>query len=92
MFEFLLNSGDFYHSYSFLAGMELSKIEIEVAVKGLNKLSAQNKQGSIDINSEFEILGASPTKGSSIIIGSNELFCKPISNLKLRLGLHESSY
>lgn len=83
MFEFLLNSGDFYHSYSFLAGMELSKIDVEVAVKGLNKLSAQNKQGSIDINSEFEILGASPTKGSSIIIGSNELFCKPISNLKL---------
>ena len=84
MFEFLLNPGDFYHSYSFLAGMELSKIEIDVSVNGLNKLTAQNKQGEVDINNEFDILGASPTKGSSIIIGSNELFCKPISKLNLR--------
>ena len=84
IFEFLLNSGDFYHSYSFLAGMELSKIDIEVNVKGLNKLIAFNKQGEVDLNGEFEILGASPTKGSSIIIGSNELFCKPISKLNLR--------
>ena len=84
MFEFLLNPGEFYHSYSFLAGMELSKIEIDVAVNGLNKLSAQNKQGDVDINSEFEILGGSPKKGSYLLVGSNELFCKPISNLKLR--------
>ena len=84
IFEFLLNSGDFYHSYSFLAGMELSKIEIDVKVEGLNKLTAINKQGNVDLNSEFEILGAAPTKGTSITIGSNELFCKPISKLSLR--------
>ena len=50
----------------------------------MNKLSAINKQGDVDLNGEFEILGAAPTKGSSIMIGSNELFCKPISKLSLR--------
>jgi len=84
LIEFTLNANDFYHAYSFLAGMELTKIDIDVSVKGLNKLTALNKQGIIDLNSEFQILGASPSKGSSLLIGTNELFCKHVSSLSLR--------
>ena len=84
VFEFSLNEGEFYHAYSFLAGMELAKLELDVSVKGLNQLTAFNKQGNIDLNNEFELLGASPKKGSSILIGTNELFCKPISKLNIR--------
>tara|TARA_B110000971_G_scaffold140326_1_gene143438 strand:+ start:17877 stop:21641 length:3765 start_codon:yes stop_codon:yes gene_type:complete len=84
LFQFLLNSTDFYHSYSFLTGMNISKIDVEVKVNDLSKISGQNKQGSLDLNGEFELLGATPSQGSSIIIGSNELFCKPIDSLSLR--------
>ena len=43
VFEFSLNEGEFYHAYSFLAGMELAKLELDVSVKGLNQLTAFNK-------------------------------------------------
>ena len=84
LFQFLLNSTDFYHSYSFITGMELSKIDIEVTVKDLKRIFAKNKQGDIDLNSEFDFLGAAPGVGSEIKIGSNELFCKPIEWFSLR--------
>lgn len=84
VFEFTLNEGEFYHAYSFLAGMELTKIEIDVSVKGLNKLTALNKQGYVDLDNEFELLGASPKKGATLFIGSNELFCKPLNSLNIK--------
>lgn len=84
IFEFTLNEGEFYHAYSFLASMELTKIEMDVSVKGLNKLTALNKQGYVDLDNEFELLGSSPKKGSTLLVGTNELFCKPLNTLNIR--------
>jgi len=83
IFRFEINHENFYNGYSFLSGMEIFKIDIDVKVKNLKDVKALNTLGEIDINGEFEILGATPKKGASILIGSHELFCKPISSFSI---------
>ena len=81
VFYFKLNTDNFYFAYSFLYEMELSKIDIDVKVQNLKNISVINNSGELDVNSEFEILGSTPKVGDSVLIGSNELFCKKLDKL-----------
>lgn len=83
LFRFTLNPNNFYFGYSFLSGMELTKIDIGVGVSDLKEIRAYSSLGEIDLNSEFEMLGATPKKGAYILFSSHELFCKPIENFDL---------
>lgn len=83
IFQFFINSNQFYYPYSFLSGMEIKKIDIQANVKQLKKLKAITKQGNLDVTSEFEMLGVNPISGSTLMIGSHELFCKQIESLSL---------
>ena len=38
VFQFLINSNEFYYPYSFLSGMEITKIDIEVKVEELKSI------------------------------------------------------
>lgn len=79
VFEWVLKSGEFYYPYSFLSGMELQKIEIDVSVTDLNNLRIVNSTGVVDNESEFELLGATPNIGAYVQFGAAELFCKKIN-------------
>ncbi len=83
VFQFLINSNEFYYPYSFLSGMEITKIDIEVKVKELKNIKVITNQGDVDANAEFDMLGVNPLVGASMMIGNHELFCKRIHQLSL---------
>jgi len=49
-----------------------------VVVDGLKSLAAANDFGPVDLSKPFQPFGASPTKGSSFVLGSKEIFQKSI--------------
>tara|TARA_B100001059_G_scaffold100683_1_gene100428 strand:+ start:82190 stop:85942 length:3753 start_codon:yes stop_codon:yes gene_type:complete len=83
VFQFLINSNEFYYPYSFLSRMEISKIDVDVKVLELKNLKVITNQGMVDVNSEFDLLGVNPLIGSSIMLGTHELFCKRVNQLSL---------
>ena len=81
--RFKINQECFYNPYSFLNNMQVSKIDLKVKVKNLKKFNCYVNNEEVDIKSEFELFGATPKKGSNLIIGSDELFNKRISDLSV---------
>lgn len=81
--KFLINSNEFYYPYSFLSGMEITKIDIEVKVEELKSIKVITNQGDVDANAEFDMLGVNPLAGASMLIGNHELFCKRVHQLSL---------
>lgn len=81
--RFKLNQECFYNPYSFLNNMQVSKIDLNVKVKNLKKFNCYVNNEEVDIKSEFELFGATPKKGSNLIIGSDELFNKKISEVSV---------
>ena len=76
VFQFLLNGDNFYYPYSFLNGVEINKIDIKLQVSNLKNLKILNELGSISNDSDFEMFGPNPQKGSKLFIGNAELFRK----------------
>ena len=83
VFQFLINSNEFYYPYSFLSGMEISKIDIHVKVEQLKSLKVITNEGDVDANAEFDMLGVNPLPGAYLLIGNHELFCKRVHRLSL---------
>tara|TARA_B110000027_G_scaffold21079_1_gene22419 strand:- start:3403 stop:7143 length:3741 start_codon:yes stop_codon:yes gene_type:complete len=81
--KFKINQECFYNPYSFLNNMQVSKIDLRVKVKNLKKFNCYVNNEEVDIKSEFELFGATPKRGSNLIIGSDELFNKKISALSV---------
>lgn len=78
-----INQDSFYNPYSFLNDMQLNKIDIHVKVENLKSINCYVNKEEVDIKSEFEIFGATPRQGSSLIIGTDQLFNKKVKNLSL---------
>ncbi len=83
VFEFLLSEKNFYYPYSFLNGIEINKIDINLSVSNLKNLKILNELGSVSNDSDFEMFGPSPEKGSKLYIGNAEIFSKKIQKLTL---------
>lgn len=83
VFQFLINSNEFYYPYSFLSGMEITKIDIEVKVAKLKNLKVITSQGLVDANAEFDMLGVNPLLGATMMVGNHELFCKRVNKLSM---------
>ncbi|GGE16935.1 hypothetical protein [Psychroflexus salis] len=81
--QFLINQHNFYNAYSFLNGMKINRIELNVDVSNLKQITALTNSELVDTNSAFEMFGALPIKGSYLLIGTEELFNKPITNISL---------
>lgn len=81
--KFKLNQESFYNPYSFLNSMELLKIDLNVKVENLKNFDCYVNNEEVDINSEFELFGATPKKGDNLIIKSDELFNKKIKGLSV---------
>jgi hypothetical protein len=83
IFRFILSDDTFYFPFSFFSELMLTKLDVDVDVRQLKNLLASNENGSIDLTSEFPLFGLTPKNNSYLLIGSNELFCKKISDFDI---------
>lgn len=81
--KFTLNQESFYNPYSFLNSMNLLKIDLNIKVENLKNFDCYVNNEEIDINSDFEMFGATPKKGDHLIIKSDEIFNKKIRKLSV---------
>lgn len=81
----LQHSDDRKWDYQQLAGIRLTGIEVSVQVTGLRRLTISNDHAPVDPSKPFLAFGATPAKGSSLVIGSREALGKPLSHLALNL-------
>lgn len=71
--------------YADLAGVRISGVTIEVQVVGLRTLALSNDNGPVDPSKPFLAFGATPVAGSSLVIGSKEVFQKSPTTVTLNL-------
>lgn len=71
--------------YSFLRGVEINTIDIDVDVQRIRNLSLYNNIGKMPLGKSFDLFGPVPAVGSYLMIGKSELFQKQISSLQLDL-------
>ncbi|MBL7727118.1 MAG: hypothetical protein JNM68_05515, partial [Dinghuibacter sp.] len=63
----------------------ITSLKIEVIVRGVKTLELYNDFGALTVSSPFQPLGPTPLPGSNFIIGSNEVFSKPLNMLQMQL-------
>ena len=61
-------------------------LQIDVTVSGIETLQLYNDYGALSSKVAYPPFGPSPPAGSSFIIGSNEIFSKPLSTLTVQLN------
>ncbi|RLJ80648.1 baseplate J/gp47 family protein [Pedobacter alluvionis] len=64
----------------------LQRMKIEVNVTGMETFQLYNDYGALSTKVAFPLFGPTPAYGSNFIIGSNEIFSKPVNSLKLALN------
>jgi hypothetical protein len=79
---FLKGDSTFY-AYSFFEELKLEEIRLEVEVKEFYDFKLFNSFGPIELSGPAEILGPIPKPGDYFMLGSDELFSKELSDLKL---------
>ena len=72
----LRHQDDTAWDYAALEQIELSKVTLAVAVKGLKTVMLSNDHGPIDASKPFLAYGSAPLAGSALVIGSKEVFQK----------------
>jgi hypothetical protein len=69
--------------YNFLQFIEIQNIFLSVEVYGLKTLKVSNDFGPVDTSKPFQPFGANPLQGSSLVIGSKELFQKSLASASI---------
>lgn len=64
---------------------QLESVKIDVSVEGLRSFVLLNDNGPISTTAPFPIFGTIPLLNSNFIMGSNEIFSKPVYDLKIEL-------
>jgi len=77
-----------YHPYTHLQFLELRELSVNVSVQDLRNLVLHSSSGPLDDSGPFELLGASPRKGSFLLIGNDEVFSKRLDSLQLGWDYH----
>lgn len=72
-----------------LQSVVVDQISLSVTVTGLKTLALSNDFGPIDAAKPFQPFGARPQIGSSLIIGSVEVFQKKLTTLTIKVGWQE---
>lgn len=73
--------------YPLLQGAIVNQIDVKVHVVGLKTLAVSNDFGPVDTSKPFQPFGASPRKGSALIVGSKEVFQKKLDTLLVKPSL-----
>jgi hypothetical protein len=71
--------------YPTLRSVRVSALELDAEVANIRSLAVSNDFGSVDPSKPFQPFGASPVKGSSLVIGSKEIFQKNLFSLSIAL-------
>ena len=61
----------------------LTSLQIDVSVNGVKNLQLYNDYGSLSTKTPFPFMGPSPMPGAGFILGSSEIFSKPLKNFSL---------
>lgn len=72
--------------YSFLKGIQLVSVDIDVTVSDVKNLILQNDSAILDASKPFLPFGPVPVIGSSLYIGSEEAFQKKLKTFTLRFS------
>lgn len=83
--KFILNPYAPTYLYSFIKGMKMRWVRLEVEASQLRNLTVYNDLGRIDLSTSFDLFGAIPKVGSSVKIGKSELFKKNVTSLSVDL-------
>lgn len=73
------------YAYARLEDVTLSTIDVTVEVSGVRTLAVSNDFGPVDAGRPFQPFGPSPVKGSSLVIGSKEIFQKQLTHAQVDL-------
>src|SRR5262249_43401650 len=68
------------YAYPTFQNVVVSEIKLTVSVEHVKSLAASNDFGPLDTSKPFQPFGVSPVTGSSLIIGSKEIFQKKLSS------------
>ncbi|HVX49774.1 MAG TPA: hypothetical protein VHB48_06435 [Chitinophagaceae bacterium] len=72
-----------YTGYNVIKSVIITSATIDVSVDNIKDLSLQNDDGKINPAKPFKPFGEFPEEGASFIIGSKEIFQKPLTSLTL---------
>ena len=75
--------------YHYLQSSQLIDFAITTAVDQVRDLVIQNDRSVLDVNKPFPPFGPQPQAGNSLYIGSQEVFQKQLTELKLNLKLEQ---
>ncbi len=74
------------YPYKYFQGIEVETLEITVAVEGMRDLILENDVGILNPAKPFLPFGPVPKQGSSFLVGSPEVFLKPVTELDLAIA------
>lgn len=63
----------------------LTSLQIDVSVNGVKNLQLYNDYGSLSTKTPFPFMGPAPMPGAGFILGSSEIFSKPLNNFSLEI-------
>lgn len=81
------------YACSLLQQFGLRALDLQVDVRGVRDMVLYNHLGRLDPSKPFQPFGPTPVQGAYLVLGSNELVCKPLHGLNLQitwLGLPRS--
>ncbi|ELR71199.1 hypothetical protein C900_03003 [Fulvivirga imtechensis AK7] len=76
------------YAYSYLRDLVVEQCEVSVKVSRITGVQAFNNLGKLDVSSPFYPFGTVPNLGSFMLIGHDELFKKPVSDITIDLEWH----
>lgn len=79
-----------FERYTDLKNLKFTKMSIVATANNVRDVIVQNDNGIVDTTKPFNLFGASPTVGSSFIIGSKEITAKPLQYLGVQWEYQET--
>lgn len=81
----LLQNHSSPYIYPALQPIAIANIDLTVTVVGVKTLAVANDFGPVDLSKPFQPFGSSPVAGSSLVIGSKEIFQKHLTAVTIDL-------
>lgn len=83
--KFVVNPDAYLYPYSLLSEMVVTKIVIEVEVRGLTDVHVYNQLGRLSTNAQFNPFGSTPSSGDYLIFGNYEAARKKLTDLEVNV-------
>jgi hypothetical protein len=81
----LLRDESHIYAYPLLMGLDVINIKLRIEVEGMKNFLLFNNYGQIDHSAPFQFFGAVPKVNSYFLLGSPELFSKPLLSMDINL-------